>query len=56
MTELLYKTTQKIIEDPIFMKIMELVLNCTNNIKKLKVSYNQLSEVLEDLILYLLSN
>ncbi len=78
MTELLYKTTQKIIEDPIFMKIMEtkinsimmdgkidkkdipeimeLVLYCTNNLKKLKLSYNQLSEVLEDLILYLLDH
>ncbi len=78
MSELLYKTTQKIIDDPIFMKIMEtkinsimmdgkidkkdipdimeLVLYCTNNIKKLKLTHIKLSEVLEELILYILDH
>jgi hypothetical protein len=78
MSNLLYITTQKIVDDPIFMKIMEtkinsimmdgkidkkdipeimeLVLYCTNNLKKLKLSYNKLSEVLEELIIYILDH
>ncbi len=76
--DILYNATQKIIDDPIFMKIMEtkinsimmdgkidkkdipeimeLVLYCTNNLKKLKLTYKELTEVLEELILYLLDH
>jgi hypothetical protein len=78
MTEVLYKATQKIIEDPVFMKIietklnsimmdgkidkkdipeiMELILYCTNNLKKFNLTYKELSEVLEELVIYLLDH
>jgi hypothetical protein len=78
MSEVLYKATQKIIDDPIFMKIietkinsimmdgkidkkdipdiMEIILYCTNNLKKLKLTYKELSEVLEELIMYILDH
>ncbi len=78
MTDILYTVTQKIIDDPVFMKIietklnsimtdgkidkkdipdiMELILYCTNNLKKLKLTYKELSEVLEELIMYLLDH
>jgi hypothetical protein len=78
MTDILYKATQKLIDDPIFMKIMEtkinsimmdgkidkkdipeimeLVLYCTNNLKKLKLTYKELTEVLEEIIIYILEH
>jgi hypothetical protein len=78
MSEILHKTTKKIIEDPIFLKIIETKLNsimvdgkidkndipdiillivyCTNNLKKFNLSYKQLTEVLEETILYILNH
>jgi hypothetical protein len=78
MTEVLHNATRKIIEDPIFLKIIEIKLNsimedgkidkkdipdimilvlyCTNNLKKFNLTYNELSEVLEETLLYLLNH
>ena len=36
--------------------IMILVVYCTNNLKKFNLSYNELGEVLEDTIMYLLNH
>ena len=36
--------------------IMILVIYCTNNLKKFNLSYNELEEVLEDTIMYLLDH
>ena len=78
MAELLHIAARKLIDDPIFMKIVETKLNsimkdgkidkndipdiivlvvyCTNNLKKFKLSYNELGEVLEETINYLLNH
>ena len=78
MSDIMHKAVKKIIDDPIFLKIMESKLNsimidgkidkndipdiiilivyCTNNLKNFKLSYNQLSEVLEEIIIYLLEH
>jgi hypothetical protein len=78
MSEILHSSVQKLVDDPIFLKIIEtklqsimkdgkidkkdipdimiLVIYCTNNLKKLKVSYNELSNVLEEMIMYLLDH
>jgi hypothetical protein len=77
MSELLHSAAQKIVDDPIFLKIVEaklksvmsdgkidkkdipdiviLVVYCTDNLKKFNLSYNELSEVLEETIIYLLN-
>ncbi len=36
--------------------VMILVVYCTNNLKKFNLSYNELGEVLEDTIMYLLNH
>ena len=78
MAELLHIAARKLIDDPIFMKIVETKLNsimkdgkidkndipdiivlvvyCTNNLKKFNLSYNELGEVLEETINYLLNH
>jgi hypothetical protein len=78
MSEILHKATQKLIEDPIFLKIIEtkiksimndgkidkndipdiilLLVYCTNNLKKFNLSYNELSNVLEETVLYILNH
>ncbi len=78
MSDILYRATQQIIEDPIFLKIidtklnsimedgkidkkdipeiMELVLYCTNNLKKFNLTHKELEEVLEELIIYILDH
>ena len=78
MSEVLNSAAQKIVEDPVFLKIVEaklksvmsdgkidkkdipdiivLVVYCTNNLKKFNLSYNELGEVLEDTIMYLLNH
>lgn len=77
MAELLHISAQKIVDDPVFLKIVEaklksimndgkidkkdipdiisIVVYCTNNLKKFNLSYNQLGEVLEETIIYLLN-
>ena len=77
MSEVLHIAAQKIVDDPIFLKIVEsklksimkdgkidkkdipdilsMVIYCTNNLKKFNLSYNELGEVLEDTIMYLLN-
>jgi hypothetical protein len=78
MSELLHSAAQKIVDDPVFLKIVEaklksvmsdgkidkkdipdimvLVIYCTNNLKKFNLSYNELGEVLEETIMYLLNH
>lgn len=78
MAEVLHRAAQKIVEDPIFLKIVEtklksimkdgkidktdipdimiLIVYCTNNLKKFNLSYNELGEVLEETIMYLLNH
>ena len=78
MSEVLHIAAQKIVDDPIFLKIVEsklksimkdgkidkkdipdilrMVIYCTNNLKKFNLSYNELGEVLEETIMYLLNN
>ncbi len=78
MSEILHKATKKLIDDPIFLKIMQtkitsimddgkidkndipdimlLLVYCTNNLKKFNLSYNELSEVLEETIVYILNH
>ncbi len=78
MSEVLHSAAQKIVEDPVFLKIVEaklksimkdgkidktdipdimiLVVYCTNNLKKFNLSYNELGEVLEETIMYLLNH
>ena len=78
MSEILHKATKKLIEDPIFLKIIEtkiksimsdgkidkndipdiilLLVYCTNNLKKFNLSYNELSDVLEETVLYILNH
>ena len=78
MSDVLHIAAQKIVDDPIFLKIVEaklksimvdgkidkkdipdiviMVIYCTNNLKKFNLSYNQLGEVLEETIIYLLNH
>ncbi len=78
MSELLHSAAQKLVDDPVFLKIVEaklksvmsdgkidkkdipdiivLVVYCTNNLKKFNLSYNELGEVLEETIMYLLNH
>lgn len=78
MSELLHSAAQKIVDDPVFIKIVEakiksvmtdgkidkkdipdiieLVIYCTNNLKKFNLTYDELGEVLEETIMYLLNN
>ncbi len=78
MSEVLHSAAQKIVDDPVFLKIVEtklksimndgkidkkdipdimiLVVYCTNNLKKFNLSYNELEEVLEETIMYLLNH
>jgi len=78
MSDVLHSAAQKIVDDPIFLKIVEakmksimsdgkidkkdipdiivMVVYCTNNLKKFNLSYNELGEVLEETIMYLLNN
>jgi hypothetical protein len=74
---ILHSAAQKLIDDPTFLKIIEVKLNsimsdgkidkkdipeiiilvvyCTNNLKKFNLTTNELGEVLEDTIMYLLN-
>ena len=78
MSDVLHSAAQKIVDDPIFLKIVEaklksimsdgkidkkdipdiivMVVYCTNNLKKFNLSYNELGEVLEETIIYLLNH
>jgi hypothetical protein len=78
MSEVLHSAAQKLVDDPVFLKIVEakiksvmsdgkidkkdipdiivLVIYCTNNLKKFNLSYNELGEVLEETIMYLLNH
>ena len=78
MSDVLNSAAQKIVDDPIFLKIVEaklksimsdgkidkkdipdiivMVVYCTNNLKKFNLSYNELGEVLEETIMYLLNH
>ena len=78
MSDVLHSAAQKIVDDPIFLKIVEaklksimidgkidkkdipdiisMVVYCTNNLKKFNLSYNELGEVLEETIMYLLNH
>lgn len=78
MSDVLHTAAQKLVDDPIFLKIVEaklksvmsdgkidkkdipdiivMVVYCTNNLKKFNLSYNQLGEVLEETIMYLLNH
>ena len=78
MSEVLHSAAQKIVDDPVFLKIVEaklksvmsdgkidkkdipdiivMVVYCTNNLKKFNLSYNELGEVLEETIMYLLNH
>jgi len=78
MSDVLHSAAQKIVEDPVFLKIVEaklksimsdgkidkkdipdiivMVVYCTNNLKKFNLSYNELGEVLEETIMYLLNH
>ena len=78
MSEVLHSAAQKIVDDPIFLKIVEaklksimsdgkidkkdipdiivMVVYCTNSLKKFNLSYNELGEVLEETIMYLLNH
>lgn len=78
MSELLHSAAQKLVDDPVFLKIVEaklksvmsdgkidkkdipdimvLIIYCTNNLKKFNLSYDELGEVLEETIMYLLNH
>jgi hypothetical protein len=78
MAELLHSAARKIVDDPIFLNIIEtklkaimkdgkidkkdipdvtiLVVYCTNNLKKFNVTYDELGQVLEETINYLLNH
>ena len=78
MSDVLHSAAQKIVDDPIFLKIVEaklksimsdgkidkkdipdiivMVVYCTNNLKKFNLSYNEMGEVLEETIMYLLNH
>ena len=78
MSEVLHSAAQKLVDDPVFLKIVEaklksvmsdgkidkkdipdiivMVVYCTNNLKKFNLSYNELGEVLEETIMYLLNH
>ena len=78
MSDVLNSAAQKIVDDPIFLKIVEaklksimsddkidkkdipdiivMVVYCTNNLKKFNLSFNELGEVLEETIMYLLNH
>ena len=78
MSELLHSAAQKLVDDPIFLKIVEaklksvmsdgkidkkdipdimiVIIYCTNNLKKFNLSYEELGEVLEETIMYLLNH
>jgi hypothetical protein len=78
MSDILHSAAQKIVDDPVFLKIVEaklksvmsdgkidkkdipdiiiLVVYCTNNLKKFNLSYNELGEVLEETVTYLLNH
>jgi hypothetical protein len=78
MSEVLHSAAQKLVDDPVFLKIVEaklksvmsdgkidkkdipdiivMVVYCTNNLKKFNLSYNELGEVLEETIMYLLDH
>jgi hypothetical protein len=78
MSELLHSAAQKLVDDPVFLKIVEaklksvmsdgkidkkdipdimiVIIYCTNNLKKFNLSYEELGEVLEETIMYLLNH
>lgn len=78
MSDVLHSAAQKIVDDPIFLKIVEaklksimsdgkidkkdipdimvLIVYCTNNLKKFNLTYDELGEVLEETIMYLLDH
>jgi hypothetical protein len=78
MSEVLHSAAQKIVDDPVFLKIVEaklksvmsdgkidkkdipdiiiMVVYCTNNLKKFNLRYNELEEILEETIMYLLNH
>ncbi len=78
MSDSLHIAAQKLVDDPVFLKIVEaklksvmkdgkidkndipdiiiMVVYCTNNLKKFNLKYNELSEVLEETIMYLLNH
>ena len=78
MSELLHSATRKLIDDPIFLKIVETKLNsimkdgkidkndipdivvllvyCTNNLADFNLTYDELKDVLEESITYLLNH
>ncbi len=78
MTDLLHSAVRKIVDDTVFLNIIEnklkaimkdgkvdkkdipditlLVVYCTNNLKKFNVTYDELGQVLEETINYLLDH
>ena len=78
MSDVLHTAAQKIVDDPIFLKIVEaklksimsdgkidkkdipdimvLIVYCTNNLKKFNLTYDELGEVLQETIMYLLDH
>jgi hypothetical protein len=78
MSEVLHSAAQKIVDDPVFLKIVEaklksimsdgkidkkdipdimvLIVYCTNNLKKFNLTYDELGEVLEETLMYLLDH